>query len=132
MEKKVFEKGQALITLLFFTIMGITITSAAIVMILVNSLSGAKQQQGMIAYEVAQSGADNALIRVLRNPSYSGETLPVGTGQAVITVTGSGSAGDPYIIVSKGEQGIFYREIQVTATYQGNLLTVTQRKEIYS
>jgi hypothetical protein len=132
MQKKVFEKGQALITLLFFTVMGVTITSAAVVMILVNSLSGTKQQQGMIAYEVAQSGADNALIRLLRNPSYTGETLTVGTGQTVITVSGTGTSGDPYIILSKAQQGVFTREIQVTATYQNNLLTVTQRKEVYN
>jgi len=123
--------GQALITLLFFTVIGVTITSAAVVMILVNSLSGTKQQQGEVAYEIAQSGAENGLIRLLRNPSYAGETLPVGSGSATITVTGSGTSGNPYVIVSKGTNGIFVREMQVTATYQNNLLTVTARKEIY-
>ncbi len=106
-------------------------TSAAVVMILVNSLSGTKQQQGEIAYEVAASGAENGIIRLLRNPSYTGEVLPVGSGSATITVTGSGTSGDPYIILSKGTTGIFVREVQVTATYQGNLLTVTSRKELY-
>src|ERR1700722_5696827 len=72
------ERGQALITLLFFAIVGITVTSAAVVMILVNSLSGTKQQQGDIAYDIAQSGAENGLIRLLRDPSYTGETLAVG------------------------------------------------------
>lgn len=124
-------RGQALITLLFFTIIGVTVTSAAVVMILVNSLSGTKQQQGEIAYEVAASGAENGIIRLLRNPSYTGEVLPVGSGSATITVTGSGTSGDPYIILSKGTTGIFVREVQVTATYQGNLLTVTSRKELY-
>ena len=124
-------RGQALITLLFFTVIGITVTSAAVAMIYVNSLSGTKQQQGEVAYEIAQSGAENGIIRLLRNPGYTGETLPVGSGSATITVSGTGSSGNPYIILSKGTSGIFVREVQVTATYQNNLLTVTSRKEVY-
>ena len=131
MKNEVVEKGQALITLLFFTIIGVTVTSAAVVMILLNSLSGMKQQQGEIAYEIAQSGADNGMIRLLRDPTYTGETLPVGSGSATITVTGSGINGNPYIITSTGKNGIFTREVQITATYQNNLLSVSSRKEIY-
>ena len=131
MKNETVEKGQALITLLFFTIIGVTVTSAAVVMILVNSLSGTKQQQGEVAYEIAQSGAENGIIRLLRNPSYTGETLPVGSGSATITVTGSGTVANPYVILSKGTNGIFVREVQVNATYQGNLLSVTSRKEVY-
>lgn len=125
------ERGQALITLLFFAIVGITVTSAAVVMILVNSLSGQKQQQGEIAYDVAQSGAENGLLRLIRDPTYTGETLPVGSGTAVVTVTGAGTSGSPYVILSKGTTGSFTREEQITATYQNNLLTVTSRGEAY-
>jgi len=125
------QKGQALITLLFFTIIGVTVTSAAVAMILVNSLSGTKQQQGEIAYEIAQSGAENGLIRLLRNPAYTGETMPVGSGSATITVSGSGTSGNPFTILSKGINGIYVREVQLTATYQNNLITVTGRKEVY-
>lgn len=126
-----YERGQALITLLFFAIVGITITSAAIVMILVNSLSGTKQQQGDIAYDVAQSGAENGLLRLIRDPTYTGETLPIGNGTATITVTGTGTSGNPYVILSKGTIGNFMREEQITATYQNSLLTVTSRQEVY-
>jgi hypothetical protein len=124
-------RGQALITLLFFTIIGIAVSSAAIIMLLVNSLSEAKEQQGEIAYNIAQSGAENGLIRLLRDPTYNGETLSVGGGTATITVSGSGTSGNPYIILSKGTTGSFLREVQVTATYQNNLLSVESRKEVY-
>jgi hypothetical protein len=125
------ERGQALITLLFFTIIGIAVSSAAIIMLLVNSLSQAKEQQGDIAYNIAESGAENGLIRLLRDPTYSGETLPVGNGTATITVSGSGSDSDPYVILSKGTTGTFLREVKVTATYENNLLTVDSREEVY-
>jgi hypothetical protein len=124
-------RGQALITLLFFTVIGVTVTSAAVVMLLVNSLSGTKQQQGMIAQSIAQSGAETGLLRLLREPSYTGETVTIGSGTATITVTGSGTTGSPYVIVSKGTTGAFVRTMQITATYQNNVLAVISRKEIY-
>jgi hypothetical protein len=128
-----FPRGQALITLLFFMIIGLTITSASVVMILVNSRSGTKQQQGELAYQIALSGAENAMIRVLRTPppTYTGETLSVGSGSATITVTGSGTSVAPYIITSKGTLGTFVRQVEVRATYLNNLLSVTSQKEIF-
>ena len=124
-------QGQALITLLFFTVIGVTVTSATIVMLLVNSISGSKQQQGELAYEIAQSGADNGLIRLLRNPSYTGETLSISNGSATIAVTDTGTSNNPFILTSTGTNGIFVRKVQATATYTNNLLTVKSRKEIY-
>jgi hypothetical protein len=131
--KKTFlVRGQALITLLFFTAIGITVISAAVAMTLVNSLSVSKQQQGEVAYEIAQSGLDNGLIRLLRSPNtYTGETLPVGSGSATITASGSGTSGDPYIVTSTGTIGLFIRKVQATVTYENDLLTVTSQKEIY-
>lgn len=127
------QQGQALITLLFFAIIGITVTSAAIMMIMVNSISGSKFQEGMIAYQIAESGAENGLLRVLRTPppTYTGETLTVGSGTASISVTGSGTGGSPYIITSTGQTGNFIRKIEVRATYVNNLLTVTSKREIF-
>lgn len=124
---RVRENGQALITLLFFVIIGITVTTSAIIIIGVDILSGTKLQQSTIAYEVAESGADNALLRLLRDPTYTGETMNIGTNTATITVTGSG----PYTIVSTGTVGNFTRKIQIVATYNDNLLTVTSRQEVF-
>lgn len=125
--------GQALITLLFFMIIGVTVSAASVGLIMINSESGSRQQQGEIAYSVAQSGIENALIRVLRTPppAYTGETLQVGSGQATITVTGSGTAIDPFVILSKGQVGNFLRQIQVKATYQNNVLQVVSQQEVF-
>lgn len=127
------QRGQALITLLVFMIIGITITSAAIGMILVNSLSGTKQQQGELAYQVAQSGAENAVLRVIRTPppQYSGETLAIGNGTATITVSGSGTVASPYVILSRGQIGNFIRQVEVRAQYQNNLFQITSEREVF-
>lgn len=119
--------GQAMVTLLFFMIIAITITSAAVTVLLVNSLSGAKLQQGVLVRDIAEAGVENALLSLIRNPSYTGETLTVGGGNAEITVTGV----DPKLITSKGRSGDFLRTIQVQAQYNDNILTVLSWREVF-
>ena len=122
-------RGEAMLTLLFFTVMAMTITAGAIIVLFSNSLSGTRFQQGSVAYQVAQSGAENAILRLLRDPAYAGETLPVGDGTATITVTNNG--GGSYTIISEGKVGNFVRKIQVDETYSNNLFTETGRREVY-
>ena len=111
--KKIYhlQTGQALVTLLFFMIISIMITSAAVVLIIVNGKAITRLAQGTRAYYVAESGIENALLQVLRNPGYTSETLPVEDGVAYITVQASGSN---YVITSEGVVGNYRRKIQVT------------------
>ncbi len=122
--KRVGQSGQTLVALLAFMSMAIILTTAATAVTLVNSQSGSKYSQGQQALRYAEAGADNALLRLLRDPTYAGETLAVGTGTATITVSGSGTK----TIVSEGISGSFRRKVQVTAT-QGTTLTVTAWSE---
>ena len=120
------QKGQALITLLFFTVLGITLISTAVAVVTINSLAASKLDQGINAYYIAESGAENAYIRLIRNPAYTGESLPVGSGTAVITVTGT----SPYVIQSKGNVGNFTRTVEVDLTYSSGKYTVIKWTEI--
>ena len=120
--------GQTLVFLLVFMTIAITVTTAAVVLMIVNSQSANKFEQGLVAYDVAESGAENGLLRLLRDPAYAGETLPIGSGTATITVTGSG----PYTILSTGVSGNFLRQVQVMAGFdsQGRL-AVTSWQELF-
>ncbi len=124
-------RGQALVTLIFFMVIATTVTTAAILVIAVNSISGTRLQEGTIAYQTAQSGADNALIRVLRDPSYTGETLNVGSSSATIQVTGSGTTASPFVITSKGQNGFYIKNVEVRATNENDILNIISRKEIF-
>ena len=119
------KSGQTLVTLLVFMVIAIAITSSAVVLTISNSLQASKVEQGMMALQIAESGAENALLRLLRNPSYTGETLTVGTGTAVLTVTGT-----PVKIISEGINGRFRRKIEIGVN-TSTTLTVTSWKEVY-
>lgn len=129
MIKKIFnfQRGQALVTLLIFMVVAIIVTSAAVVVIFVNSLSSSKLVVGELAYYAAESGAENAILRLLRNPNYTGETLQIDQGSATITITGT----DPKTITSVGNFGNFSRTIEIVVGYTNNILTVSSWKEVF-
>jgi hypothetical protein len=120
-----FQKGQALITLLFFVLISLTITSAAIIIIITNSLSASKFMEGDLSYYAAESGIENALLRLLRDPNYTGETLTIGDATAVITVSGS----NPKTVISIGQNGSFKREVSAQMTYNSGYYTFSNWKE---
>ncbi|MEK7572208.1 MAG: hypothetical protein AAB553_08110 [Patescibacteria group bacterium] len=123
------QRGQALVTLLFFVVIAMTIISAGVTMMIVNSVSGMKYQEGTVAYGVARSGVENAILRLLRDPSYTGETMTVGEGQAVVQVSGNGY---PYTITSRGTVGDYTKRIQVTAQYDTDgALQIVSEQEIF-
>lgn len=130
-KKNTSKSGQALVTLLIFIIIAISVTSAATVLIINSSLGTSELEESTLAYQVAESGAENALLRLLRDPNYlstpgSTEVLTVGEGNATITVTGI----NPKTIVSEGRVDNFVRKVQVVMDYS-SILSVTSWEEIY-
>ncbi len=121
------ESGQTLIALLIFMIVAISVMSTSIILISANSIAASKVEQSITAYNIAESGAENALLRLLRDPFYAGETITVDSGTAVTTVSGTSQK----TIVSTGTSGQFIRKIQVIVDYNNNILTVTSWTEIF-
>ena len=115
-----------LISLMIFVVVSITIVTAAVLLVVDNTITSTNQQVGTSTVSIAESGIENALLRLLRDPSYTGEVLAVGTGQATITVTGTA----PIIITSVGTLGSFQRTVEVQAERVNGVVTVTTWKEI--
>ncbi len=121
------KKGQALIMLLVFIIIGITVTSAAVAIMIINSTSAQKAESGTVAFQIAESGIENALLRLLRDPTYTGETnLPIGDGSSSISVIGS----NPYTITATGVNGNFTRKLEAVVNYNG-IMNIISWREIY-
>ena len=120
--KKRNKTGQALVTLLVFIAVATTITAAATTVTLITSQTTGKFAQGESALVIAQAGADNAILRLLRDPNYSGEAdLSIGSGTATINVEGSSVK----TIIAEGKDGNFIRKIQVVGTFVNNTFTVS-------
>lgn len=119
--------GQALVSLLVFMVIGIIIAGAAVTVTIINSQSTAGYLLGEQALAAADSGVENALMQLLRNHGYSGETLTLGNMSAIITVIGTGSS---RTILSEGISQNVHRKVQVTASFSGTVLTINTWAEI--
>jgi len=119
------EAGQTLVALLFFVMVGMIVTTAAVMILSTNSLAAQKLSQGEVTRQLAETGAENALLRLLRDKSYTGEKLDIGMEGDYVEIKV-----DSEIITSTARSGNFKREIEVTYTYNDKL-EITLWKEIY-
>ena len=120
--------GQALVVLLVFMVVAIMMTTMAVALVIVNATAASQVEQGDMTLKLAESGAENALLRLVRDPTYTGsETFTLGTG----TVTATVSAGNPIIITSRGVQGSFVRVASVSASFVNTVLIIQSWQEIF-
>lgn len=117
------QRGHALITLLFFMVISLTIVTGVTIVVLNNAAATSEAEQGTIAYYAAETGAENALLRLVRDPNYTGETLNIDGGSVVIQVNNG-------TIISAATISRAVRKIQVETTNTNNQVNVASWKEI--
>lgn len=122
------QDGQVVLTIVVFMVVMILITTAATLITVVNTRSTFIFEQGVKTYNLAETGAENALIQLLRNSNYSGETLSLNGGTVVTTVSVNGSGKR---ILSTATLGNFTRKIQVDVSYNNNILVVNSWTELF-
>ena len=120
------QSGQTLVTLLVFIVVATAVTSTAVAILINTTRSSSILGESIKATQIADSGAENALLRLLRDPNYTGETLTVGEGTAIVSVTGS----DPKTITSTGTIGNYKKTVQVIVTYN-NTMSVSSWNYVY-
>lgn len=120
------QSGQMLVLLLVFMAISLTLTIAAVAVTIANTQGAVKLTQGEDARSIAEAGLENAVQQVMRNQSYAGETLTVGSGTATITVSGTTTK----TIQSVGTRGSAKRTMRATVTLSSNVWTVTSWSEI--
>lgn len=123
---KTAQKGQTLIILLVYMVIAIIVTTASIALVMNNSWNTDKLYQGTTAVDVAESGIENAVLKIIRNPAYAGETLTIGNGTAVVTVSGT----DPKTIHSKGTVGNFTRTVEAMLNTTNNVYVISSWREL--
>jgi hypothetical protein len=121
-----YQGGQTLVLLLVFVMVTIAITTAATFIIATNSLSTTAVSQGLVTKQMAETGAEKALLQLLRDPNYKGETFSVDSGTVVASVSGTTNL----TIISTAVNGDFTKRVEVKATYSNNVLTPGSWKDI--
>lgn len=116
-----------MILLIFFVLTAVAITISAISMMIITTGSVADAENGINVGQLADSGAENALLKLERDPNYTGETYPIGTSTVTIIVTGTTTKTIDSTVVS----GDFTRKVEVLANYTNNVLTTTSWKEVF-
>jgi type II secretory pathway component PulK len=124
MRKKKYQKGQAIITLLFIMVISVAIITSVVIVAANNIASGSALERTTVAYYAAEAGVQNAILRSLRDPNYAGETLAVDGATVTIQVNGN-------VITSAATYANSIRKIEVQTMYNSfNVLTITSWKEI--
>ena len=83
--------------------------------------------QANFSRSIAESGVENAMLRLLRNPGYTGEAMNINGGNVTVQVTNNGTI---FTITSVGKIGFFVHTIQAIGTMTNNTLTLSSWKEI--
>lgn len=120
--------GQALVALLIFITMSIAFIGGMVAVSVINTQSSSKYNQSETAYYIAESGIEEAIIQLLRNPGYANtaQEIPIGKGSAKVLVT---TENNTKIILSVGTYGSLVRKIEVKGDYS-DTFKITSWKEI--
>lgn len=128
------QNGNALITLVFFTVIAVTVITSTALVLSANMLSTNSVEQGTASYYAAESGVENGMLDVLRNPPITitgGPTMPVGKGYVKTDIIPDPTDPAGKIIKSTGTTGTSTRTIEVKTTRNVNgVITVTSWKEV--
>lgn len=119
------KSGQALTTLLIIMFVGLSVITSAVGLANINLTSTSGLLEANQALIIAENGAEDTLLKILRNPSYISGTLPSSDGLATISVAST----SPFIFVSRGNVGQHQRSIQVTINTNDGIMTVSSWKE---
>ena len=83
--------------------------------------------RGSSDYQVTYGALENALLRLLRDPNYSGETFTTGVFTCDIVVTGSLSA---KTINTTCTDGSYVRKLQATGGFTNGQMSVATITEV--
>lgn len=120
-------KGQTLVALLFFVLIGIMVTSVSTTLFFTNLRGDQASESSEILRQVADAGAEMALIKLLRNKNYSGESVVINNSNVTIEVVGGNTK---TINVTSIDENNLEIKIQVIVNYANNVLNMISYKQI--
>ena len=122
--------GQALVGLLSFMAVGVIVISAAVVTTLVNTQTTSSYFLGERNFSFAESGAEDANLRLLRNPNFVNSTTTYSLFSPTVSVIlGVSGASSKTIAITAQFDGLI-RKFQATGSFSGTVYTPSTLQEI--
>jgi len=123
-------KGQAMISILLVLALAIIfITTAAVIYLTETDFSFNSRKSNEIYYN-AEAGLENAILQILRQPSYSGETLTFDDSSVTISV-GSGPGPNQETITASGKSNSnkFIRNLKAIVEINNRIVNLISWRE---
>lgn len=120
------QKGQALIMVILIGIIALIAVVSAATLVVSELKKNTAVSFGVSQYQITYGALENALMRLLRDPNYTGETVTLGSSTCVITVSGS----SPKAVEARCSNGTYSRKIGATVTFTGGVMAVSGISEI--
>jgi hypothetical protein len=102
--------GTALVTFLIFSLIALGVATSLVATIVSSSYGANRIQQSGNILKAAESGVENAIIRILRDPDYTGETMQINEVTVQIQISGT----NPIDIYSTAVLGSISRKIHAS------------------
>lgn len=124
------QQALALITVLIFGAVAIIVITFGVTLMVIQTDSVRQFFNAQKALTIAESGMENALLRLLRNPNYSGEILTLPNGTATIIVNNNGSNKTVTVTADTGNLVSSTRTIEAVVIEENGRSIVESWKEL--
>lgn len=120
------QKGQALIMVILIGIIALIAVVSAATLVISELKKNTAVSFGVSQYQITYGALENALMRLLRDPNYTGETVMLGSSTCVVTVSGSLAK----TVEVRCSDGTYSRKIGATVTFTNGVMAVSGISEI--
>lgn len=126
MMKKQKNQGQALIPVLFIMATVLILGAAVLNLSIGGLLLSSSFQEGEATLMATEGALENGLLRILRNPSYLGESLQVEDFSCIISTSGQ----SPILMRASCDSGHAIRQLEAEINFIAGEMIVENIKEI--
>lgn len=121
------QRGQALLVVTLIGVIALIAVVSATTLLISELKKSTVTTRGLAEYQITYGVLENALLRLLRDPNWAGETVTLGTSTCVVTVTGALSA---KTIETSCTDGNYVRNITASAAFEDGIMSVSTITEV--
>lgn len=120
------QRGQALIMVILIGLLALGAVVSATTLVVSELRKNIETNSGIVEYEITYGALENALLRLLRDPSYANETVTLDSATCYITV----SSGASQTVEARCTNGNYVRKLNATVMFFNGIMTVSNVSEV--